>query len=261
MSSTTSARRHTEAGHPRRKIWIIALAAAGVVATGVVVVVVLVLVIATTKIPQFGSLADTPDPRLLGTVAYYADSSACVRIVAAAGQPSKDVLCLPDQDPQEAKQFGKLVGPQLAWRSDGRLEVTMFRLTDPPGPNFNPGWQKLVDVRTGQVQEVSAASVPSTPNLDTEPTLSPDGRKVTSTSDNGRISVVLQDATGSRTLLSARGPADGYSLSTAFWAPNWQWIAADDGRILIITTDNPAVTRVLTAESTQGGYGGYPASR
>jgi hypothetical protein len=70
---------------------------------------------------------------------------------------------------------------------------------------------------------------------------------------------VLHEPTGARTLLSARGPGKGtYRLQTVFWAPNWQWLAADDGRILIITTENPAVTRVLTAESTMGGYGGYP---
>jgi Tol biopolymer transport system component len=134
----------------------------------------------------------------------------------------------------------------------------MFRLTDPPGPSFNPGWQKVVDVRSGAVEDVPATDVPSQPNLNTEPMVSPDGRKITMTSDDGRVEVVLHDATGPRTLLSVRGPAEVYRMSSAFWAPNWQYIAADDGRLLIITTGDPAVTRVLTAESTQGGYGGYP---
>ena len=30
----------------------------------------------------------------------------------------------------------------------------MFRTTDPPGPLFEPGWQRLVDVRPGEVDEV-----------------------------------------------------------------------------------------------------------
>jgi hypothetical protein len=34
-----------------------------------------------------------------------------------------------------------------------------------------------------------------------------------------------------------------YDLHAAFWAPNWQWIAVDDGRILIITPGAPPVTR------------------
>jgi hypothetical protein len=59
----------------------------------------------------------------------------------------------------------------------------------------------------------------------------------------------------SRTLLSAQGPGEyTYRLGAAFWAPNWQWIAADDGRILIITTGHHPVTRVLTAESSQGAF-------
>jgi hypothetical protein len=45
-------------------------------------------------------------------------------------------------------------------------------------------------------------------------------------------------------------------LYSAFWAPNWQWIAADDGRILIITTGHPSVTRVPTGESSQVTFGG-----
>ena len=36
-----------------------------------------------------------------------------------------------------------------------------------------------------------------------------------------------------------------YLFGPAFWAPNWDWIAASDGRILIITADDPSVTRVL----------------
>lgn len=242
----------------RRWIWVVALAAVGslTVALGVLL---LGLSPMRTPTPQFPSLAAAPDPTLQGTVAYFADQTACVRIVAAAGRPSKDVLCLAPQDPAKAQRYGKLVGPQLVWRPDGRLEVTMFRLTTPAGPSFNPGWQKLVDVRTGAVQDVPAAEVPSQPDWSHQPMVSPDGRRIILTSDRGRVTVVLHQASGSRTLLSVRGPADyTYGMSSAFWAPNWQWVAADDGRILIITTGEPAVTRVLTAESVGGGYGGYP---
>jgi hypothetical protein len=49
-------------------------------------------------------------------------------------------------------------------------------------------------------------------------------------------------------------------MSAAFWAPNGQWVA-DDGPILIMTTGDPSVTRVLTAKSSHGRYGGYPRSR
>ena len=44
-----------------------------------------------------------------------------------------------------------------------------------------------------------------------------------------------------------------------FWAPNWQWIAADDGRILIVTPDDPSVTRVLTNDSTMNTSGLDPS--
>ena len=53
----------------------------------------------------------------------------------------------------------------------------MFRMTPPakPGavPAFHPGWQKIVDVRTGKVQDVPAAEVPSQPNRQTHPMVRP----------------------------------------------------------------------------------------
>ncbi len=207
--------------------------------------------------PDFPSLADHPDSSLQGTVAYFADSSRCVRIVAAAGRPAKDVLCLTDQDVPEAMKLGKEIGPQLVWRPGGRLEVTMFRMTDPPGPTFRAGWQKIVDVRTGAVTQVPAADVPSEANLLTRSTVSPSGQQIDTTSDNGSIEVALHDASGSRTLLSAQGPGEyTYGLISAFWAADFQWIAADDGRILVITTADPSTTRVLTDESTNVTFGG-----
>jgi len=64
-------------------------------------------------------------------------------------------------------------------------------------------------------------------------------------------------APGSRTLLSAQGPGEyAYGLISAFRAPDFQWIAADDGRILVVTATDPSVTRVLTDESTTIAFGG-----
>jgi hypothetical protein len=99
------------------------------------------------------------------------------------------------------------------------------------------------------------AEVPSKLNLTTQPTVSPDGRKLTTTSDGmtGKVKVVLADDTGSRTLLSAHGPGE-YGLPLGYGAPNWEWVAADDGRILVITTDDPSTTRVLLAD--RGGRSG-----
>lgn len=220
------------------------------------------------SIPTFASLADTPDSSLQGTVAYYANETGCIRLVAAAGQPSKDVLCLPAEVTSTWVTEGKPVGPQLVWLPDGRLEVTMFRMKMPsspggkPAPGLNPGWQKIVDVRTGKVEDVPAAKVPSTPNPTTQPTVSPGGERVSYTSNEmtGRVKVMLTDATGTRTLLSAHGPGEyTYQFGPVFWAPNWQWIAAtDDGRILVITPSDPSVTRVLVT-GTGGGAGGGTA--
>jgi hypothetical protein len=218
-------------------------------------------------IPSFASLADHPDPSLSGTVAYYDSQSGCIRIVAAAGQPSQQVWCLPKEGPSTWAEVGKPAGPQLVWRTGGRLEITMFRWTatadNKTAPTLRPGWQKVIDLRTGAVDNTPTAEVPSSPNLTTEPTTSPSGDRITWTTDppTGKAKVFVTDASGSkRTLLAVHGPGEyTYQFGPVFWAPNYQWIAAaDDGRILVITPTAPAVTRVLRT-GTGGGAGGGTA--
>lgn len=201
--------------------------------------------------PSFPSLSQHPDASLRGTVAYLSDQSGCVRIRAAAGRPAKDVYCVPDLPSSEKK--GKWVGPQLAWLPDGRLEVTMFRMNLPPGAEvYNLGWRRVVDVRTGKVERVPTRQVPTEPAAQPRPTVSPDGARLGWTSEDGRVQVTLTDAAGARTLLSTHGPSSTYRLDGAWWAPNWQWVAADDGRILVITTGDRPLTRVLTTEAGRG---------
>ncbi len=213
-------------------------------------------------LPAFPSLAEQPDTSLHGSVAYFANDTGCVRVSAASGQGSKDVLCLSAGDLAVKPAQGiKPAGPQLVWLTHGRLEVTMFQWKPAPGPPlYTPGWQKIVDVRTGTVEEVAAGRVPSTPNTSTEPTVSPNGERVSYTLDgaSGRVKVTLTDGGRTRTLLSTRGPGEyTYRFGPVFWAPNWQWIAAsDDGRILVITPDAPSVTRVLVTGSGGGAGGG-----
>jgi hypothetical protein len=240
----------------KRRIGVIVGAAIAVAAAGVLVVGLAVAGGVTRQVPQFPSLAEHPDSSLQGTVAYYNEQTPqCVKVVAAAGRPVK-TFCLqwPASTPAKNAKEGKPVGPQLAWRPDGRLQVTMFRMTPPAKPGAVPalhrGWQKIINVRTGKVEDVPAAEVPSQPNRSTQRMVSPSGQRISWTSRDGGIEVMLTDRNGTRTLLSAQGPGEyTYGLNSAFWAPNWQWIAAEDGRILIITTGHPPVTRVLSTES------------
>ena len=215
------------------------------------------------SLPTFPSLAQSPDGSLHGTVAYYANDTGCVRIVAASGQSSRDVLCIAKKDLAVRPEQGlKPAGPQLVWLSGDRLEVTMFLWSARSGgpPKYSADWQKIVDVRTGKVDDVPTVQVPSQPNTTTEPTVSRNGERVSYTFDagSGRVKVTLTDTTGTRTLLSARGPGEyTYQFGPVFWAPTWQWIAAsDDGRILVITPGTPSKTRVLVTGSGGGAGGG-----
>lgn len=245
--------------HSGRRISVIVGVTIVVVVSAALVLGLLLVRELTRQVPQFPSLAKHPDTSLQGTVAYFADQTRCVKIVAAAGRPVKTVFCLPKMDVAKAVKEGKEIGPQLVWLPGGRLQVTMFRMTPPAKPGAVPalhrGWQKIVDVRTGKIDDVAWADVPSQPNRHTHPTASPSDQRISWTSDNGRVKITLTGPDGSRTLLSAQGPGEyTYRLGAAFWAPNWQWVAADDGRILIITTGHPPVTRVLTSESSQGAF-------
>lgn len=253
-SPATSARPGSPRRGRSRVIVAVAIALALVAAITIGSFVTRWVVGANWRPPDFPSLAQQPDSSLQGTVAYFADQSRCVRVVAAAGQPEKDVLCVGEQVTSKSGPPTKEMGPQLVWLPDGRLEVTMFEMApvDPastvtPGLHLLAGWQKIIEVRTGQVQDVPAADVPAEPAEIPYPVVSPSGERVSTISGSGQTEVVLDDASGPRTLLAfpAAPPEANYQFGPAFWAPNGDWIAAGDGRILIITTADPAVTRVL----------------
>ena len=235
-----------------RPLTVLLVSLAVAVVLAVVVVAVALFRVATWQRPEFPSLAANPDPALHGTVAYLSDSTNCVRVVAAAGRPSKEVYCLPEQDVKTAEKLGKEQGPQLVWRGDGRLEITMFRMTDPPGPSFNPGWQKVVDVRTGEVEDVPAADVPSEADRSTHPTVNVRGQELELISADGDVELTLVDDGESRTLLAVdSNPEAGYHMPAAFWSPDGTWVAADDGRILVVVPSDPPVVRMLTDDSDQ----------
>lgn len=241
-------------GHPRRWVRVVAAVAAVVLVTVGVLVVVEVAREASRKVPAFPSLVAHPDPQLKGTVAYFA-ADGCVHVVQASGTGDRSVHCLPQgQDPEEAKRLGKLIGPQLRWRDDGRLEVTMFRMPMGPQGEWGAGYQQLVDVATGAVEDVPVSEAPTTPTNGSDTAVASDGRTATIVSkpDSGHAEVRVRDADGStRTVLSARGPRF-YAISSLEWSPDGRWIAADDGRILVIDPGPTPTTRILVKPADNG---------
>lgn len=217
-------------------------------------------------VPQFPSLRSSPDLSLVGTVAYFTTNS-CIDVVSASGEFSKQVLCLTAADTQKPQQAGlKLIGPQLIWRPDGRLEITMFAMTKGDGkePSYSAGWQEVVDVRTGAIERTPTTHVPNTWNTSTRPTNGPSGQHLTvenASDGSGKVAIILtQPGRPDRALLSTQGPSEyTYHLYSAFWSPDRKWIAADDGRILVLTLGNPVVVRVLADNLASGGFNDDPA--
>ena len=199
--------------------------------------------------PEFELLAEHPDTSLRGTVAYYDVNTRCVRIVAAAGVPSGDVVCLTEDETSNPDHDA--FGPLLSWLPDGRLSVTMFWWGEDLAESAAiPGWQKLVEVTSGEVEEVPAAELPRTlPSAGPVP--GPNGEQIEVRSRGGSVEIVLVDSAGSRTLLSTKGNPD-YSVKVPpTWSPDGHWIVVEDGpgEILLITVDEPVVTRVLAVDA------------
>lgn len=197
MSSPPSTRGAAPA-RPRRSRSVVAVVVAlgAILAIAVAAVVVELITDAKWTPPDFPSLAAEPDPSLQGTVAYFAGQSRCVRVVAASGQPEKEVLCVGDQVDSRTGTPFKEMGPQLVWLPDGRLEVTMFRLAPADSPStattqlpLVAGWRKIIDVRTGQVEDVPAADLPAEPAQLPAPTVNAAGERIDTVAAAGRTEV------------------------------------------------------------------------
>lgn len=208
--------------------------------------------------PEFASLADTPDPSLSGTVAYFDDESLCVRVVAAAGQPNREAYCLEDQTPSSAEKEGKNIGVDIAWLPDDRLELTLYRMVnDPEAVLFAPAWRRIVDITTGEVEDVPLADFAGEAPTRDCVTTSPTGERIVTESDSGHAVVRLITDSGERTLLDVQGNPETYGIAEACWSPDYRWIMTNDTRMLVITTGDLPLTRSLTPPMTT--FYGYDA--
>jgi hypothetical protein len=210
--------------------WLIVALVAVVVVVAAAATGVYLLVRSATDVPEFAALADAPDTDLSGTVAYLDwEYGPCLNVVAASGAPSKQLGCL-GEDAVEAK---------LLWLPDGQLQVTN-----------GDSWQRVYDVRTGEFEEVPAASIDPDAATWDPVTVNNEGDKVTATSGDGTASVIVTSNDGTvSTVMSAEG-GDTYSISTTpTWSPDGTYVLLTDAaaRILVVTPDD-ATTRVLAEE-------------
>lgn len=227
------------------------------VAVAVVAVVLAVAVVGSIRatrrpLPSFASLVEAPDPGLQGTIAYYDGTTGCVRVVDASGAAGKDAYCF-DPPPGDSP----VTGPQLAWRDDGRLEVTAFSW--PPGQDMTGAWQRLVEVDTGAVEEVPRDRIPRRPEPSPIPAVAPDGDELLAEVRDDRLVIELTEDGETRTLLeSEQGPSSSYDVGAGgqpVWSPDGTYVVLYDGRLLLTTVGEDSTTRILVDYPGEDGFG------
>ncbi len=189
--------------------------------------------------PDFPSLATTPDPSLMGSVAFLKPGDdRCVYVVAASGGEPEELAC------------GDGFAGELAWRDDGRLQSTSY-----PSADSNDDLRSwIIDPATGAVAEVPTSDIPPYREWPENAWPGPNGEEVICKNGGGKLTLTLTVEGRSRTLLSTGAPST-YCMRFATWNEDGSWFVVTDDldRLLLVTTADPAATRLLV----DGGY--WPA--
>jgi hypothetical protein len=189
--------------------------------------------------PEFVSLATSPDPSLTGTVAFLRPGDdRCVYVVAASGGEPEALACADG-----------LAG-ELAWRDDGRLQSTVYPSAD--SDDVPRSW--IIDPATGELEQVPTGEIPPYREWPENAWPGPNGEEVTCKNGGGKLTLLLTVDGRTRTLLSTAAPST-YCMHFATWNGDGSWFVVKDDldRLLLVTTADPSVTRLLV----DGGY--WPA--
>lgn len=237
-----------------------ALAGVGIALAGIALAVVVARDLERRDLPPpaFASLTDRPDPSLRGSVAFIVEvkdptavgegttrRSACARVVSASGERSKDAYCWSIEEEALAT---------TVWQDDGRLLVTAFDA--PVGEDrLVPTWAKLVDVATGDIEDVRAEEVGEGARPEPGPTTDPEGNQLIAEGSDGTVHLLLQGAEESRTLLRVEEANPDWGIASGpVWSPDFAWVLWWDGSRLLLTTVDEPSTRVLAPDASGGAF-------
>ncbi|MGH8904126.1 MAG: hypothetical protein ACRDYA_21205 [Egibacteraceae bacterium] len=171
--------------------------------------------------PSYPSLADHPDPRIPGTVAFWRTGgrSPCLSLVPARGGQVRELWC---------KEHAETRRPE--WTADGNLVVHTYSVNGPE--------HLTIDGDTGEVLERRAGSFDEYP----QPTVADargDGTRAVVDSAEGEATLSLVPPSGRpQVLLVAHGPRD-YTFFDTRWSPDGNWLLVTDSeeRVLVVDPD------------------------
>lgn len=200
------------------------------------------LVLGALRPPAFPALADAPDPRIPGKVAFWdAREPHCLRVVDASGGTVRRLSC---DDALSPDIYGLFNGEDLEWTPEGNL----FSVHRVGGDRE----RLTIDARTGAVLDRRLDEPGFGPSGLVNSRKAPDGTRAVTEDHDGTAVLRLHPPEGSpRTLLEVTGPRD-YAFERPFiWSTDSAWLLATDSanRLLIVAADT-GLTRVLATNAT-----------
>lgn len=168
--------------------------------------------------PSYPSLADRPDPRIPGTIAFWRTGrTPCLSLVPARGGQIRELWC---------HEHAETSRPE--WAAGGNLAVRTYSVNGPE--------RLTIDGATGEVLERRAGSFNEHP----EPASSgarDDGTRAVVDDAEGEVRLSLVAPSGRpRTLLAARGPRD-YAFLDTRWSPDGNWLLVTDSKERVLVVD------------------------
>lgn len=177
-----------------------------------------IVLVGRLPVPSYPSLAQQPDRRIPGTVAFWRTGrTPCLSLVPASGGQARELWC---------HQNAEVSRPE--WTEGGNLVVRTYSVSGPE--------RLTIDGATGEVLERRAGSFDMHPHPAGTNTRGDGTRAVIdNTEGEARLSLVAPSGRP-QALLVADGPRD-YAFFDTRWSPDGNWLLVTDSEERVLVVD------------------------